>query len=48
MLGLEHDKLVKRTKEEKLKGDKKSIIEDVFGTFYLNTGKKTFAFLIYM
>lgn len=37
MLVLENDKLVGRTKEEKLKGLKRSMIEDVFGGYYLNT-----------
>jgi len=34
----EHDKMLKRTKEEKLKGEKRSYIENVFGGYYLNTG----------
>ena len=35
---IESDKLSKRTKEEKLKGLKRSIVEEVFGGYYLNTG----------
>ena len=35
----EHDKAVKRSKEEKLKGEKRSAIEEIFGGYYLNTGK---------
>ncbi len=38
MLVLEHDKLVNRTKQEKLKGFKKSYVEEVFGGYYLNSG----------
>ncbi len=37
MLQNEHDTMVKRTKEDILKGEKKSMIEKVFGGFYLNT-----------
>jgi len=40
MLVLENDKLVARTKEEKMRGDKRSIVEEVFGGHYLNTGKE--------
>jgi hypothetical protein len=39
MLVLENDKLVKRTREDKLRGNKLSIVEEVFGGYYLNTGK---------
>jgi hypothetical protein len=35
----ENDKLVKRSKEERLKGEKRSAIEEVFGGYYLNTGE---------
>jgi hypothetical protein len=35
---MEHDSMHKRTKEEKLKGLKKSIVEEVFGGYYLSTG----------
>eukprot|EP00347_Sterkiella_histriomuscorum_P016801 403351801 len=37
MLVLEHDQLIKRTKQEKMRGLKKSFVEDVFGSFYLNS-----------
>lgn len=37
MLVLENDKLVKRTKEERLKGLKRSMVEEVFGGYYVNT-----------
>ena len=39
MMVSENDKLVKRSKEERLKGEKRSAIEEVFGGYYLNTGK---------
>lgn len=39
MMVLESDKLTKRTKDEKMRGAKKSIVEEVFGGYYLNTGK---------
>jgi hypothetical protein len=38
---LENDKLVKRSKEELLKGEKRSVIEEVFGGYYLNTGESS-------
>lgn len=37
MLQNEHDILIKRTKEDKLRGLGKSPIEEVFGGFFLNT-----------
>lgn len=37
MMVLEHDKKEGRTKEEKLRGVKKSMIEEIFGGYYLNT-----------
>jgi hypothetical protein len=37
MLVQENDKLTSRTKEEKLRGLKRSIVEEVFGSWYLNT-----------
>ena len=38
ILVLEHDKLTSRSKEEKLRGlNKRSLVEEVFGGFYLNT-----------
>lgn len=37
MLVQEHDKLTKRTKPEKLSGQKRSIVEEVFGSYFLNT-----------
>ena len=37
MLVLEHDKLAKRTREEKLRGQKRSLVEEVFGGHFLNT-----------
>ena len=39
MLVLEHDALYKRTKEEKMKGEKRAYIEQVFGSYYLNSSK---------
>jgi hypothetical protein len=39
MLVQEHDQLLKRTKEEKLRGLKRSLVEEVFGGFFLNTSK---------
>jgi hypothetical protein len=39
MMVQEHDKMVKRSKAEKLRGEKRSAIEEVFGGYYLNTGK---------
>ena len=39
MMSLENDKLTKRTKEEKMRGLKRSIVEEVFGGYFLNTGK---------
>jgi hypothetical protein len=39
MMVSENDKLVKRSKEERLKGEKRSAIEEVFGGYYLNTGE---------
>ena len=40
MTVLENDLLSKRTKEEKMKGlVKRSIVDEVFGGYYLNTGK---------
>lgn len=38
MLQQENDKVNKRSKDEKLRGVKRSLIEDVFGSYYLNTG----------
>ena len=38
MLVLENDKLVKRSREEKMRGSKLSMVEEVFGGYYLNTG----------
>ena len=37
MMVLENDKVMKRSKEEKFRGVKKSIVEEVFGGYYLNT-----------
>lgn len=37
MMVQESDKLLKRTKEERLKGLKRSMIEEVFGGYYVNT-----------
>lgn len=37
MLVQESDSRMKRTKEEKLRGTKKSIVEEVFGTYFINT-----------
>lgn len=37
LLSSEHDAIVKRSKEEKWRGLKKSIVEEVFGGEYLNT-----------
>lgn len=37
MLQNEHDNMIKRTKEDKLRGTMKSLIEEVFGGFFLNT-----------
>lgn len=37
MLQQENDKINKRSKDEKLRGVKRSLIEDVFGSYYLNT-----------
>ena len=45
MMVSENDKLVKRSKEERLKGEKRSAIEEVFGGYYLNTGE-SFIFLL--
>ena len=38
MLNTEHDLLCKRTKEEKLKGLRKSVVEEAFGGFFMNRG----------
>jgi hypothetical protein len=46
MMVQEHDKMMKRTKEEKLKGEKRSYIENIFGGYYLNTGNNPLS-LIY-
>jgi hypothetical protein len=43
MLVQEHDKLTKRSKDEKLKGQKKSTVEEIFGGYFLNTGKHVFS-----
>jgi hypothetical protein len=37
MLVIEHDKATKRTKEEKMRGEKLSLIEQTFGGYYVNT-----------
>lgn len=37
MLVNEHDLLYKRSKPDKLRGLKKSFVEEVFGTYYLNS-----------
>jgi hypothetical protein len=37
MLVLESDMLLKRTKEDRLKGLKRSMVEEVFGGYYVNT-----------
>jgi hypothetical protein len=40
MMVSESDKQSKVTKEEKLRGSKKSLIEETFGSYYISTGKK--------
>jgi len=40
MMVSESDKQSKVTKEEKLRGSKKSLIEETFGSYYISTGKE--------
>ena len=47
MMVSENDKLVKRSKEERLKGEKRSAIEEVFGGYYLNTGESFLSLTLY-